>query len=59
MNRFKILDLICLFCFIGLFILFMYSLYIKEYMQSIMCIVFSIIPFYGVVLGVKKQNKKI
>lgn len=57
MNRFKILDLISLFCLIGLFILFVYSLYIKEYMQSIMCIVFSIVPFFNVILWFKKTKK--
>ncbi|CDG02389.1 Hypothetical protein CCH01_016780 [Clostridium chauvoei JF4335] len=39
----------------GLFILFIYSLYIKEYMQAIMCIVFSIMPAYTMITSLKKK----
>lgn len=57
MNKFRILDLVNLIYLLGLSILFLYYLFIKEYSQSVMCIIFLIAPLYGIVLRVKNKNR--
>lgn len=55
MKNLKIWDILCHISVGGLFILFIYSLYIKAYMQAIMCIAFAIAPTYGIITRFKKS----
>lgn len=54
MKNLKIGDVLCWLSVGGLFILFIYSLYIKQYMQAVMCIAFAIVPAYGIITKLKK-----
>ncbi|MDU1313689.1 hypothetical protein [Clostridium septicum] len=57
MKNTKLLNIIGIISIVGLLILFLYSLYKKEYMQSIMCIAFSISPICGIFVYNKSKEK--
>lgn len=58
MKKFKIWYILSLISVIGLFIIFIYSICIKEYMQALMCITLSAVPMYVVITTLKKNRRK-
>lgn len=57
MKKLKIWDILSLISTIGLFVICIYSICIKEYMQALMCIVLSMVPMYGVFTTLKNIKR--